>query len=404
MLKSKEFVIKSNFNLNCVSYVFIYIVYSSTFVYLNTYYPILFFDVLAINKIIISFIQLLAYSVLLIRPIFASITDKYKIKGYQRKYYIIFSGYSLSIIYIFLGFTLNNILIFGIFLIFIYLSSTMLDVSTKSLIIDISPNGKKQKYNFFFILVGQALGRSLPFFLYFFLINDIYSFDSWKTLILYSYLFLLPLFFTLPFIKENNQFNIKKTNIKPKISNEMNFNIYSKNVFVLLCLFVFLAFSDSIFSYVFFPFLLNKFGPKNFSLFNFFLIFCFLISIMSSSIGSFLLKKKESKKIIFILMPLIGIIYILFTIVPFSLFTILYFVGWSLGTITNLNISVYVMKFEIQKKSVHFHVITSFRSLSIFIFVPLGTLLSNFIATEVLIIVGAILLNFSIIPLLFIKI
>ena len=406
MFKTEKLASKSYFNVNYISYVLIYLVYSSIFVFLNIYFPILFFEVLNINRIMLAFIQFLAYSVLLLRPVFASITDKYKINGYQRKYYIIFSGYSLAFIYIFLGFTFNNILMFGIFLFFIYISSTMLDVSTKSLIIDISPNSEIKKRNFFFLFVGEALGRSLPFFLYFFLINDVYSINSWKTLIFCSYFFLMPLLFILPFIKEYNQFitnRVIKTPIKSNISDDLNFPTYSKTKLVLLCVFVFLAFSDSIFSYVFFPFLLNKFGSENFSLFNFLLIFCFLISIMSSSIGSFMIKKTKSKKIIFILMPVIGIINILFTIVPFAFFTILYFVGWSLGTIINLNITVYIMKFKKGNKSVYFHLITSFRHLSIFIFVPLGTLLSSFIAIEYLIIVGAFLLNLSLLPLIFIK-
>jgi len=406
MLKSKKLASKSYFNVNYLSYVLIYLVYSSIFVFLNTYFPVLFFDVLGINRIILAFIQFLAYSVLLLRPVFASITDKYKINGYQRKYYILSSGYALAFIYIFLGFTFNNILIFGVFLFFIYISSTMLDVSTKSLIIDISPNSEIKKRNFFFIFVGEALGKSFPFFLYFFLINDVYSINSWKTLIIYSYLLLVPLLFILPFIKEDNQINtdkIIKTPIKPNISDDLNFPTYSKTTLVLLCVFVFLAFSDSIFSFVFFPFLLNKFGSDNFSLFNFFLIFCFLISITSSSIGSFIIKKTKPKKIIFILMPVIGIIYILFTTVHFTFFTILYFVGWSLGTIINLNITVYIMKFKKGNKSVYFHLVASFRHLSIFIFVPLGTLLSSFIAIEYLIIVGAILLNLSLLPLIFIK-
>ncbi|MBA7526076.1 hypothetical protein ES705_18236 [subsurface metagenome] len=405
---SKGYEAKSYYTANYISYTFIYLAYSSIFVILNNYFPILFFEVLNINRIILAFIQFLAYSVLLLRPLFASITDKYKINGYQRKYYIIFSGYSLAILYIFMGFTFNSILIFGSFLFLIYMSCTMLDVSTKSLILDISPNSETKKKNFFFIFVGQALGGSLPFFLYFFLINDVYSINSWKTLIFCSYFFLIPLLCTLPFIRENNQHdteNVIKKSINSNIShnNELNFPKYTRTTLVLLCVFIFLAFSDSIFAYAFFPFLLNKFGQDSFSLFNFFLIFCFLISITSSSIGSFVIKKTKPKKIIFILTPVIGIIYILFTIVPFGFFTILYFVGWSLGTIGNLNITVYIMKFKKGNKSVFFHLIASFRHLSIFIFLPLGTLLSNFIATEHLIIAGAILLNLSLLPLIFIK-
>ena len=147
MFKSKRLKSKTYYNLNFISYVCIYLVYSSIFVFLNNYFPILFFDVLDINRSILALMQFLAYSILLLRPAFAVITDNYKIKGYQRKYYIIFSGYALALIYIFLGISISNILIFGVLLILIYISSTILDVSTKSLVLDLSPTNKIKKKN-----------------------------------------------------------------------------------------------------------------------------------------------------------------------------------------------------------------------------------------------------------------
>ena len=115
------------------------------------------------------------------------------------------------------------------------------------------------------------------------------------------------------------------------------------------------------------------------------------------------MKRIEPKKILVTLIPLIGIIYILYTVVDFIFFIILYVIANSLATITNLNISVYIMKFKKADKTVYFHLIASFKNLSIFIFLPLGTLLSTIVVTEYLIIIGAILLNLSLIPLIFIK-
>jgi len=407
MFKSKSLESKSYFNVNYVSYVFIYLVYSSIFVFLNNYFPILFFDVLDVNRIILAFIQFLAYSILLLRPAFAAITDKYRINGYQRKYYIIFSGYLLVVIYIFMGFTFSNILIFGVFLFLVFLSSTMLDVSTKSLIIDISPTNVNKKRAFFFITVGDSLGRVFPFFLYFLLINDIYSINSWTILFFCSYVFVLPLLGFLPFINENIQ---KKSQIIQNLESSTcdkskNQNPYpnSKILFILLCLFVFFAFSDVIFIYPFFPYVLTKFGINNFNLFNFLLIFYFLLSILTTSIGTFLIKKTKPKKMILILIPLIGIVYILYTLVDFTLFTLLYFIGSALSVITNLNISVFIMKFKEGGRTIYFHLIATFKNLALFIFLPLGTFLSNFIATESLFVIGAVLLNLSLIPLTLIK-
>ncbi|MFX1303333.1 MAG: hypothetical protein ACFE9X_08255 [Promethearchaeota archaeon] len=407
MFKSKKIESKSYFKINYVSFVFIYLVYSSIFVFLNNYFPILFFDVLNINRFMLAFMQFLAYSLLLFRPMFAAITDKYRINGYQRKYYIILSGYSLALIYILMGLFVTNIFVFGVFLFLIFISSTMLDVSTKSLVIDISPTNEMKKRYIFYMFVGEALGKFFPFFLYFLLLRDVYSLSSWENFIICSYLFLIPLLSILPFIREINQDKPQvienSENFIISSSKDVNFSPFSKLTFILFCVFVFFAFSDGIFAYSFFPFLLNKFGPDKFNLFNFFLLFYFLLSISSSAIGSFLIKRTEPKKIILILIPVVGIIYTMYTVVPFTFFTILYFIGCSLATITNLNISAYMMKFKKGNKSIYFHLIASFRQLSIFIFLPLGTLLSSFITTEYLIIIGAILLNVSLIPLIIIK-
>ncbi|MCK4379717.1 MAG: hypothetical protein KAW51_01170 [Candidatus Lokiarchaeota archaeon] len=407
MFKSKSLESKSYFNVNYVSYVFIYLVYSSIFVFINNYFPILFFDVLDINRIILAFIQFIAYSILLLRPAFAAITDKYRINGYQRKYYIIFSGYLLVVIYIFMGFTFSNILIFGVFLFLVFLSSTMLDVSTKSLIIDISPTNVNKKRAFFFITVGDSLGRVFPFFLYFLLIKDIYSINSWIILFFCSYVFVLPLLGFLPFINEKIQ---KKSQIIQNLesstcddSKNLNPSPNSKILFTLLCLFVFFAFSDVIFIYPFFPYVLTKFGINNFNLFNFLLIFYFLLSILTTSIGTFLIKKTKPKKMILILIPVIGIVYILYTTVNFTLFIFLYFIGSALSVITNLNISVFIMKFKKGNRTIYFHLIATFKNLAFFIFIPMGTFLSSIITTESLFIIGAVLLNLSLIPLILIK-
>ncbi len=408
MFRSKKIDSKSLLNVNYASFIFIYLVYSSIFVFLNNYFPILFFDVLNINRIILALMQFLAYSILLLRPLFAAITDKYSINGYQRKYYIIFSGYIFVLLYILMGLTLGNILLFGFLLLLIFVSSTMLDVSTKSLIIDIAPSDELKKRSFFFITVGDSLGRALPYFLFLLLMNNIYSLSSWINFFMGTFIFLLPLIGILPFINEKNSSRTsslidisQEDEVQDSIIQENYSNL--KLVFILLSIFVLFAFSDTIFAYPFFPYLLDRFGAFNFNFFNLLLIFNFLLSIMSTAIGTFLMKRIEPKRILVCLIPLIGIIYIFYIIVDFGLFIILYIAANSLATITNLNISVYIMKFKKSNRSVYFHLIASFRNLSIFIFLPLGTLLSTYVITEYLIIIGAILLNISLIPLLFIK-
>lgn len=407
MLKSKNLESKSNFKINYASFILIYLVYSSIFVFLNTYFPILFFNVLDVNRFILALIQFLAYSILLLRPVFAAITDKYRIKGYQRKYYILFSGYFLMLFYFFMGLTFNNIFIFGFILCLIFISITMLDVSTKSLIIDVSPTNEIKKRAFFFIMVGISLGSAFPFLLYTLLVNDVYSIQSWTTFFICSYLILSPLLFILPFITESRKSDLHLVDhIENSYIYEVNnekFEPHFKKTFILLSLFVFFAFSDIIFSYPFFPFIINKFGNSNFNLLNFFLIFMFLLNILSSAIGTFSIKKTSPKKIIIILIPIIGIIYFSYTFVDFTLFVLLYFLGSSLAIITNLNISVFIMKFIKENKTLHFHIITTFKNLSFCCFIPLGIFLSNFINIELLIITGAILLNISLIPLYFIK-
>ncbi len=255
--------------------------------------------------------------------------------------------------------------------------------------------------------MGDSIGTVFPFFLYFLLIRDIYSINSWILLLICSYLFLLPLLVILPLIKENH---LEEAQISQNLEDSILY--YSKDqitnpnfkfLFILLCLFIFFAFSDIIFIYPFFPYVLTKFGIKNFNLFNFLLIFYFFLNILSTSIGTFLIKKTKPKRLITILIPTIGSIYILFTVVNFTLFVLLYFIGSALSVITNLNISVYIMQFKKRGRTIHFHIIATFKNIAFFVFLPLGTLLSSIISTEALFVIGALLLNLSLIPLTLIK-
>ena len=82
------------FKRNYVVYFYAYFAAQVIFIYVNVYLPVYFFRVLDINRTELAFIQIFAYSALLIKPLLAIYFDKERSK---RKILIIISSFGVVI-------------------------------------------------------------------------------------------------------------------------------------------------------------------------------------------------------------------------------------------------------------------------------------------------------------------
>lgn len=387
----------SRINTNKISYILIYFSTTAILIYVNTYLPVFFFTVLNVDRIKLAFIQFISYSGLIIKPMFGYITDKYSINNYKRKPYIIISALVILLSYIGIVYNLTEISIFGIFLFINFTASSMIDVATKGLIVDTSPTKAEKNKNTFFTKLGAALGSIFPNVVFIIYLHNIYSVNSWTVFLSFSFLFLIPLTIFSLFSGEKGPSDLlsAKEQEKPKEGEFSNF----KFSFLMICIFIFLLYGDKLFEFPLEPWIVDKFGENQFYIFSFLMIIGIFVNILGFIMGAYVFKSVNRKILLAISTAIIGIFEILFAFVNFMTLLILFAIIQILAGIISINLSSLILEFAKQKKVFYVQIIISFFSLSVLIFVPLGTLLSNFIMTELIFIIAGIILLTSLIPL-----
>ena len=392
---------------NSPLFFFIYFATTAVYVYINTYLPVLFYNVLKVDLLILATIQFISYSALFVKPIFAIVSDNYSINNRKRKPYIIISGVFLALSFIVFTLNFTELIIFCVFLTINFAASSLMDVAVKGLIIDTSSSIKSKNRKIFLTKIGAGIGAMYPSITFLLFMDDIYSIESWSLFLSLSYIFLIPLLFLLFITKETknnpNNINIPSENYQKSEQTVFINNSSFKVSFLSMCLFTFLLYGDKLFEYPLEPWIIEKFGENNFYLFSFFLIIGVFMNILGFVIGTFFIKNFNRKNILTILTIFCGIIEILFGFVDFFTFLILLGLIQIFAGIISMNLISLIMDFAKNNKVIYYQIIVSFFSLAVIIFVPLGTLLSNYIATEMIFIISGIILLSSIVPLSRIK-
>ncbi len=317
--------------VNSAIYFLIYFSTTATYVYVNTFLPILFFQVLNIDRIKLAFIQFISYSALIIKPFLAFFSDNYSIKKFRRKPYVIVGGYSLSLSFIAISLTILELFAFGAFLAVNFFASSLIDVAVKGMIIDSSPSITVKNRKIFFTKIGSSLGAMFPSIVLLLFIRDIYSIQSWYFFLSFSYLFLVPLMVIIPFAKENDPIDPSISNSKISKSNCTNITLIEpinssafKKSLMFMCLFVFLAYGDKLLEFPLEPWIIEKFGENSFYIFSFFLIIGIFLNILGFIIGTYLVKGKNRKRTIGVLLCACALIEIAFAFIDFVSFLILF--------------------------------------------------------------------------------
>ncbi len=396
--------------VNSSIYFLIYFSTTAIYSYVNTFLPIFFFQVLKINRVTLALVQFLSYSALIVKPLFAFFSDNYAIKKFRRKPYVIIGGYLLSLSFIAITLTILELFAFGAFLSVNFFASSLIDVAIKGMIVDSSPTPEVKNRKIFLTKIGSSLGAMFPSCVLLLFIRDIYSIQSWYTFLSFSFLFLVPLMVIIPFANEKESPTSNGSNPTPINSNILlissitpkNSTNFKKSL-VFMCLFVFLAYGDKLLEFPLEPWVLEKFGEDSFYLFSFFLIIGIFLNILGFVFGTYLTKGKNRKEIIGVLMFVCALIEIIFAFIDFFTFLILFGLIQIFAGIIMINLSSLILDFAKNNKILYSQIIASFIPLAVVVFVPLGTLLSNYFLTEVLFVISGCILLFSIIPLTRVK-
>ena len=158
--------------------VYFYGYFASTLlvVYVNAYFPVYFAAVLSVDLTQLAFVQIFAYSALLVKPFASYYLDKNEPK--KKVYLLVFS--SLTVVsFVLLVVNLDLLVLFGVFLGFTLAAISIVDVVVDKLVVSNSPSGPILNNNILISQLGAMTGNVAATALYLTTVIDAYSASMW---------------------------------------------------------------------------------------------------------------------------------------------------------------------------------------------------------------------------------
>jgi MFS family permease len=242
------------------------------------------------------------------------------------------------------------------------------------------------------VQAGSIIGTIFINSVFLAVVRDIFIFSNWTFFFIILVLSTLPLGVVI--------FQLKNSKISFKSSSSVNITkIDNKRIF-LMCIFVFLAYADKLYEYPFEPWILEKFGETNFILFIQLLIILVFINLIGIIIAGFISSKFNKKKLLFVSSLTCGLLLLLIPFVDLIFIFICFSIIQILASFILVNMVSLIIKYS-QNKVLYFQIMVGFAILARILFVPLGTYLSAIIPTPVIILISALLIMSSCIPIVF---
>lgn len=377
---------------NYVIYFYVYFVVQVIFIYINVFLPVYFFNILKVNRTELAFIQFFAYLALFIKPIIAIYVDR-ESSIPKRKIMIGICSLGTLISFMVFIFNLNYLMIFGIFLGINIACTSIMDVAIDKIIVDSSPDEKLKDRNALFTQLGSIAGAIFPNVVFYIIFTDLYAILTWYQFFFIGVCSIFPILTIALFIKTNQQDIVKSESETEQ--EEVNL----KSI-ILMCIILFLFYGERIYEYPLEPWILNKYGEEYFSLFILLLILLIIINALGLILGGFISSKLDRKRLLIICSLIYGILLIIVPFTDIVTFFILFGIMQIVSGIIVINLISLMIKIS-QKKVAYFQVMATFAILAFVIFIPLGTLLSQYIETELIIVIAGVFKLLSVIPIYF---
>ncbi|MFX1315695.1 MAG: hypothetical protein ACFE9T_07515 [Promethearchaeota archaeon] len=372
--------------LNPVVYFYAYLSAEMILAYINSYLPIYFSTVINVDITKLSFILFLSYLALFSKPFISLYFDK---EGSRRKLLIIISSFGVFLSFLILIFSLNLLSLFGILLGIILILISIITVGINKIMILHSPDKHAKNKNALIIMLGAISGSLIPTIIFLFNVN---SSANWNQFFIFGVLISTPIIIFSFLLKDEH------SNYEYNGGNNQEVKIIKKPI-ILMCIFLFLTFSDRLFSFSIKPYISIKSSPTFFSILWFILT---LIYALGNVCGKLILKIVKRKQLLIISVILIGILLDFIPFVSFFLFLILYGFYFFLSGI--FLISLLSIMIEISQNRVFYYQIMALFSVAAnVIFTPLGTFLYKYVKTELIIMIAGILILISVIPIYLVK-
>ncbi|KKN64315.1 hypothetical protein LCGC14_0492780 [marine sediment metagenome] len=368
--------------------------------FLVIYIPLFYLNILNVNRSELAFIQALTYTTLFASPLLGFLYDKYVNKEIQGK--ILLNASSIILCGSFLIFILLKefLIMYGVFVVIYFFSKTLIKTGMSSLFLTVVKESKSTKLTII-LLVNTAtivsyFGISL---LFNFNLLNITSQNYWNIFFTIGWISSLPII--IVFLIFNNKIdllNLGKNNKNTIISNsKFDTRNYETLIIIIMYFSYVLAASDLIISFPLSSWIYEKFNETGFRIYSSMYIIFNLCSILGLYFSNLLCKKFNEKKIMFVLINLYMVVLFLITISNFPIFIILNSCLSFIGYAITVAYSSFITDFSNKGKYNNFkyQFLQTYHSLAAIIFVPIGTLSTNFLRVETLMSISCILNGIS---------
>jgi len=262
------------------------------------------------------------------------------------------------------------------------------------MIIDNSPDEKTKDRNARYIFLGGMSGAIFPTIISFLIFTDMYSIPTWHLFFIILSFAIIPMIFMSCLLKDSFDSDKKEVDT---IDNDID-----KKSIVLLCICAFFAYGEKIYDYPLEPWIVERWGEQYFSLLLLILMIMILLNALGLVIASIISNRYNRKKLLAISLFLYGLLMIIAPFTDKITFFIIFGIMQIFAGFFVVNLFSLMVKLS-YKKVWLFQLLTLFILIASVLLVPLGTYLSTFVPTELIIVTAGTLVLLAIIPVIFIK-
>ena len=370
--------------------------------YFGLYIPLFYYEILAVNRNSLAFIQFFGYLSLIITPLVAYLFDAHVKSERNHKIFVYLCVILLCSCFSIFLINKNILFLYGIFLGVYFLARMFIRTIMSKVFLTLSVESPKIKHRVILIVNG-ARGISFLLVSLFFdlIIKNIYSLPQWELFFMVGWMLTLPLLSIILFLRNNTIFSDQssKNNIKDIEGKNIKKMSQKRVLWFVIFLYIafFLASSDLIFLSLVSSWVLTRYNE--FSLRIFFSLY-YVISIFA--LLGYYFASKIAKRISNIFLLFVFCCFYLFFLVllPFSNFPMFLVIQCGLafaGYIANyMYVSIaQTISVKTRYKTFVYQLILTCQSIANIVFAPIGTSLSAYISVEMLIFLSSIFLAFS---------
>jgi len=370
--------------------------------YFVLYIPLFYYEILAVNRNSLAFIQFFGYLSLIFTPVFAYMFDAHIKSERNHKIFVFLCVILLCSCFSIFLINKNILLLYGFFLGVYFLSRMFIRTIMVKIFLTLSVESPKIKHHMILIVNGaRGVSFLLVSLVFDFIIKNVYSILQWELFFMIGWMLTLPLLSIVLFLRNNTIFSDQSS----KNSNE---DIESKSIkktsqkrvlwgAVFLFIAFFLASSDLIFLSLVSSWVLTRYNESSLRIFISLYYVITIFALLGYYFASKIAKRISNHFLLFIFCCF----YLFFLVLlPFSNFPMFLVIQCGLafaGYIANyMYVSIaQTISVNTRYKTFVYQILLMSQSIANIVFTPLGTSLSAYIRVEILISLSSILLAFS---------